>query len=284
MSVALVAGVVVVILLGLLGYWLFIVTEGAYLGRRIVTLLYDLGASTYDDVKQFSYSDEFVFLAKPLFDRVAETAGPRGLILDVATGTGRLPYALLDLPFFEGHVVAVDASRKMLEQAALKFDAAGTMDRVHLVHHTAVPLPFADASVDAVAMLEALEFLPDREGALQEMVRVLRPGGWFVVSNRVGIDATLMPGRVDAPREFEARLEALGLERVFTKAWQTYYSLVWTRKSGEMSTRGEMPDWRDTLVCPTCDSAGKWREDDSRLQCETCGAIVRRNTKGVWLL
>ena len=172
----------------------------------------------------------------------------------------------------------------MLEQAALKFDATGTMERVHLVHHPAVPLPFADASVDAVAMLEALEFLPDRDQALQEMVRVLRPGGWLVISNRVGIDATLMPGRVDAPEEFEARLEALGLERVFTKAWQTYYSLVWARKPGEMPTREEVPDWRGTLVCPQCDSAGTWCPNASRLRCETCGSIVRRNTRGVWLL
>lgn len=277
-------GVVTVIILGAITYWLLIFTEGAYLGRRVVGLLYDVGASTYDDVKQFSYSDEFAFLAKPLFDRVAETAGTKGLVLDVATGTGRLPLALLDIPFFQGEVVGVDISRRMLEEAARKFGSIGVADRVHLIHHPAVPLPFADKSFDAVVMLEALEFLPDRDAALRDMVRVLRPGGWFLISNRIGPDATLMPGRVDAPEQFEKTLSALGLERVFTRGWQTYYSLVWAKKPGTISMRDTLLDWRGTLVCPECATAGSWHHLDGTLECNNCGRSIVYTDEGVWTL
>lgn len=278
------AGVVTAILLGAAGYWLIIVTEGAYLGRRVVGLLYDIGASTYDDVKQYSYSDEFAFLAKPLFDRVGETAGTKGLVLDVATGTGRLPIALIDIPFFQGEVVGVDISRNMLVEAARKFDSIDAGDRVHFVHHTAVPLPFEDEFFDAVVMLEALEFLPDRDAALHEMMRVLRPGGWFLISNRIGPDAMLMPGKVDAPKQFEAKLAALGLERVFTRSWQTYYSLVWARKPGTISTWDTLLDWREALVCPACASAGSWRNTTAGLECNNCGRNIIQTDEGIWTL
>lgn len=278
------AGVLTVLFLGAAGYWLIIVTEGAYLGRRVVGLLYDIGASTYDDVKQFSYSDEFAFLAKPLFDRVAETAGTKGIVLDVATGTGRLPVALIDIPFFQGDVVGVDISHRMLVEAARKFDSMDAENRVHLIHHPAVPLPFADEFFDAVVMLEALEFLPDRDAALCEMVRVLRPGGWFLVSNRIGPDAVLMPGKVDTPDQFEDKLSALGLERVFTRGWQSYYSLVWARKPGTISTRNTLLDWRDALVCPECAAAGSWRVVDTTLKCNNCDRSVVYTDEGIWAL
>lgn len=278
------AAVIAAVILGAIGYWLIIVTEGTYLGRRIVGFLYDVGASTYDDVKQFSYSDEFAFLAKPLFDRVAETAGTKGVVLDVATGTGRLPVALLDIPFFQGDVVGVDISHKMLAEAARKFDAMGVAGRVHFVHHPAVPLPFADNFFDAVVMLEALEFLPDRDTALREMVRVLRPGGWFLVSNRIGPDARLMPGKVDSPEEFESKLSALGLERIFTRSWQTYYSLVWAQKPGTISARNTLLDWHDVLVCPACTTAGSWRSVEQHLRCNNCSNTIAYSDEGVLML
>src|SRR3989304_5357777 len=96
--------------LGLVGYWLVVVTEGAYLGKGAVRFLYDRGAATYDAVKQLEHLDEFMFLGRPLLDHLEETAGPRALVLDVPTGPARLPVALTDLPFFEGRIVGVDNS------------------------------------------------------------------------------------------------------------------------------------------------------------------------------
>ena len=231
-----------------LAYWLLVVTEGAYLGPRVVRWLYDRGADTYDDVKGFRRPDEVAAFGNPLLHRLEGSAPSMSLVLDVATGTCRLPIALLDMPFFKGEVVGLDASRRMLEVGAGKSEA--WPDRFHLVHHAASPLPFAEKTFDAVTLLEALEFLPDRAAALGEMVRVLRPGGWLLVTNRLGVDAKLMPGKVDSPARFERRLREAGLEDVVTKPWQA--STRWcgpgSPPAGLRSDRSSMR-WR-LRTCP----------------------------------
>ncbi len=92
--------------LGLLYYWLFIVTEGLYLGRRMVVWLYDITAHKYDVIKEFDPEAEQFFLIRPLVVRLRPIPNP--LVLDVATGTGRLPYFLLEEATFNGRIVGQD--------------------------------------------------------------------------------------------------------------------------------------------------------------------------------
>jgi ubiquinone/menaquinone biosynthesis C-methylase UbiE len=254
-----------------LAYWLLAITEGAYLGPRFVTCLYDRGADTYDRIKQFDRTEEIVGLANPVFEQLAATGGARGgRLLDVCSGTARLPLALFDLPDFDGTVVAVDLSRRMLEVAAAK--TAPWAERCTLLLHAATPLPYVAAAFDAVTLLEALEFLPDRAWALSELVRVLAPGGPLTVTNRIGIDARLMPGRVDAPADFERRLIDLGLVDVVTVPWMTYYSLVFARKPGTSARRDRRVAWFEGLLCPSCGVAGRWLADgSSAVACDACG-------------
>jgi ubiquinone/menaquinone biosynthesis C-methylase UbiE len=294
-AVTLAIGLGLMVACGLaVAYWLLIVTEGTYLGPRVVRWLYDRGADTYDGIKDFRHADEVASLGNPLLNRLDGTTGSEALVLDVATGTCRLPVALLDIPFFEGEMVGLDASRLMLEVGAAKTEAWS--DRLELVHHPAVPLPFADESFDAVSMLEALEFLPDRAAALFEMVRVLRPAGWLMVTNRIGADAKAMPGKVDSPERFERRLRSIGLEEVATKPWQSYYSLVWGKKPGVRANRTPS-GWLRVLTCPACGTHGEWRGPDGRLSCAddqvssaddqalcaACGHAVRRDGR-IWTL
>jgi len=67
-------------------------------------------------------------------------------------------------------------------------------------------------------------------GALCEMVRVLKPGGTLVVSNRRGLDRWTFPGRAFAAADFEKQLRSLGLTHVATYRWLTYYELIWAEK------------------------------------------------------
>jgi ubiquinone/menaquinone biosynthesis C-methylase UbiE len=272
--------VAVLIPIGLFLYWAIWVAEGLYFGKEAVRWLYDAGASTYDGVKEYDDLHEATFIGNPLFSRLEEDFGATSLTLDVATGTGRLPLALLKIPFYEGTVVGVDYSRKMLHEAATKCaDYAG---RVTFLHHPAVPLPFADNTFDAVTCLEALEFLPDRHAALQEMVRVLRPGGWFITSNRIGTDARLLPGHTDSPEAFEARLEGLGFVEINTRPWQEIYDLIFARKAGESTpVQRNATAWLASLRCPACGKESTERTDGV---CPSCGATIKKGEDGVWEL
>ncbi len=224
------AWLVIVALAGILGaallYWLLIIGEGTYLGPKVVARLYDWGARSYDRVKALSPLDEAHYLALPIIRRLGTIQRP--LVLDVATGTGRLPLALLRQPDFQGHVVGLDLSRRMLAQAKAK--TAWCYTRLDLIQRGADILPFRDGSFDLVTCLEALEFMPDPRRTVAEMVRVLRPGGLLLVSNRVGWEARLLWGRYCGRGRLEKLLAASGLQEITTRPWQTYYDLVWARK------------------------------------------------------
>ena len=222
-------------LAALAAWWLFHVTEGAYLGPRVVAWLYDLSARRYDGIKDLRQTEEAIDLGVPLVERLhaAGATGPAARVLDVATGTGRLPLALLRVSLFEGRVVAVDLSRRMLAEAARKLRAAGLAERARLLHHGAAPLPFEEASFDAVCLLEALEFLPDTDHALAELHRVLRPGGTAVLTQRIDWQARLMPGRAEGREAFHARLERHGFTEIEARRWTTLYDLVWARRAPE---------------------------------------------------
>ncbi|MBC7260956.1 MAG: hypothetical protein H5T63_02995, partial [Chloroflexi bacterium] len=55
-----------ILAIGALSYWLFILTEGVYLGKRVVIALYDWNAANYDRVKQVLPHEDGIHLARPL--------------------------------------------------------------------------------------------------------------------------------------------------------------------------------------------------------------------------
>ena len=212
--------------LGWLLHWLLIRTEGVFLGRRVVVWLYDLAATRYDAIKRYDPDTESAFVAWPLSRRLKPWPAP--LVLDVATGTGRLPFFLLAEPLFAGRVVGLDASAGMLAQAAAKL--AGHGDRAAFVHALAGDLPFPDNTFAAVTCLEALEFLPDDAAALREMARVLGPDGVLLTTRRQGPESGYFLGRARSRDDLEALLAALGLSDIRSQPWQVEYELVWATK------------------------------------------------------
>jgi ubiquinone/menaquinone biosynthesis C-methylase UbiE len=267
-------GLLVLVALGLLAYWQLVIAEGTYLGPRIVVLMYDWSAKAYERIKQYSSGDEQWFLGLPLA-RSLELI-PTPLVLDVATGTGRLPRALLRQPPFEGRVIGLDLSRRMLAEAVER--TAQFADRLTYIWQDARNLPFNDDTFDAVTCLEALEFTPDPRQVLEELVRVLRPGGVLLTTNRIGRDAKLLPGRAFPRKEFKELLHQFPLEDIKVQAWQMDYDLAWAIKTGKPTGGGIRP-LPEILRCPAC--TGQMEREASGFHCTSCNRLYPVAKDGV---
>lgn len=213
--------------IGLLLWWLLIHTEGVYLGPRVVVWLYDVFAPRYDGLVAHDDVDEHLQLAQPLMTRF-ETSQP--IVLDVGTGTGRLPLALCQHARFEGRIIACEPSWKMLDIARAKIAANHFVQYVVCLRADGQALPYPDDVFDCVTCMEALEFMPYPEAAVQELVRVLRPGGLLLTTLR--INERWMPGRVWSQGQMQSVLHEAGIEQVEFEDWQHDYSKVWGRKRG----------------------------------------------------
>jgi SAM-dependent methyltransferase len=269
-----IAAIVGLVVLALLLYWQLIIAEGTYLGPRVVVLLYDWSAHVYERIKQYDAGAEQWFLGLPL--AWALEMIPEPLVLDVATGTGRLPRALLRQENFDGSIIGLDLSRRMLGEAVRR--TAQFADRLTYVWQDARSLPFDDDVFDAVTCLEALEFTPHPRRVLAELVRVLRPGGVLLVTNRIGPDARFLPARAFSPDEFGDVLAALPLEDVKVRSWQQDYDLGWAVKVGE-PRGGGVRALADLLRCPAC--GGAMEREGQALRCTACETRYRVASDGV---
>jgi demethylmenaquinone methyltransferase/2-methoxy-6-polyprenyl-1,4-benzoquinol methylase len=107
---------------------------------------------------------------------------PGEVALDVACGTGALTRDLASHQPF-ARVLGADFSWEMVRRGP-DLDAAdrrGAARAGGYLAADAMRLPFADASVDVVTIAFGLRNLPDPDGGLGELRRVLRPGGRLVI-------------------------------------------------------------------------------------------------------
>jgi len=260
-------------------WWLFIKTEGVYLGRGVVIWLYDLYAPRYERIKGYEAATESYYLARPLLAALAPLTDP--LVLDVATGTGRLGRALWRQKDFKGRVIGLDLSRRMLHYAAGRLAQGMEEGRLYLLHAPAEKLPFPDGSFDLVTCLEALEFMTRPHAVIAELTRVARAGGLLVVTNRRGTDAKLMPFKTQS-REAAARLysEKFGWQAVKVTPWQADYDLVWGVKAGASSAIHARP-LEAVWLCAACGQAAFRAEGRRAYLCTQCGARVKVGADGV---
>ncbi|GAB4276050.1 MAG: demethylmenaquinone methyltransferase [Candidatus Promineifilaceae bacterium] len=216
-------------LLAALLYWALVITEGVFLGRRVVVWLYDITAHKYDRVKDYNPFAEEIFIIRPLRHRLRTIPAPR--ILDIATGTGRVPWFLLQETTFNGRVYGLDPSARMLALAQQKLRPY--KDRASLVQQAVTPLPFAANTFHAVTCLESLEFFPSDEAALAEVERVLKPGGILLTTRRRGIEARLFLRRYRSEAAFADMLTQLGFTNVEFQPWQVEYDLIFAQKCAD---------------------------------------------------
>jgi ubiquinone/menaquinone biosynthesis C-methylase UbiE len=139
----------------------------------------DQGASNAEMYASFMVPAMFEPFAEWLLD--AAGAGPGHAVLDVACGTGAISRAAARRAGREGRVTGVDRGPHMLAVARATGAEPGAAPITYL-EGSAEALPVEDASFDAATCHHGLQFFGDRDRALRELRRALRPGGRAAVA------------------------------------------------------------------------------------------------------
>ncbi len=101
-------------------------------------------------------------------------------VLDLAGGTGDMSRLLAPAVGHEGLVVLADPNEPMMSVGRDRLLDAG-LEQVQFVQSPGEDLPFADASFDSACISFGIRNFTDKDRALREILRVLKPGGPLLV-------------------------------------------------------------------------------------------------------
>jgi len=111
-------------------------------------------------------------------------------VLDMASGEG---YGSAMLAAHAVEVIGVDISEEAVRHASSKYNNSN----LRFVQGSCAAIPLLDASVDMVVSFETIEHHDQHEAMMQEIKRVLRPGGLLVISSPDKLEYSDKPGYVN---------------------------------------------------------------------------------------
>ncbi len=186
-----------------------------------VEAAYASWASKYDMV--------FTMVMKPGRLAAAEAVNRLGgRVLDVGVGTG------LELPMFSNAVkiTGVDLSEPMLQIARKRVADLKLTNVEDLRVMDAMNLEYADDSFDGAVAPYVITTVPDPVRTMDEMARVVRPGGEIIIVNHIGADS----GPIAMIERFmEKRAEKLGWRPQFP--WEIIGDWIKSRPGLELVER-----------------------------------------------
>ena len=162
---------------------------------------WDKNAGRYDRFmrKDGAAYDEMYELIRPIVRHKT--------VLELATGTGLIAKHIVNAA---AHIEATDASPEMIAEARRDNQSA----KLHISVQDMFRLPYADKSIDAVIVSNALHIVPQPEKALQEIKRVLKDDGVLIAPTFTHAGNSF-PGKV---RAFFMKLAGLPLHSRWTSA------------------------------------------------------------------
>ena len=134
-------------------------------------------AAAYDAMEHGEVDNAFV-------ERVLALGAKNGHFLDVGTGPAQIPI-LLAQRCPEIRITAIDLSKEMLNIAKRHIAAAALTARITLEHVDAKALPYPDNTFDGIISNSIVHHIHDSLRALQEMSRVVKPGGLVLIRDLV---------------------------------------------------------------------------------------------------
>jgi ubiquinone/menaquinone biosynthesis C-methylase UbiE len=138
---------------------------------------------TAEEVRQYDAMDHSAVNDRFVADFLSSHGPCRGgEILDVGTGTARIPIALARADH-RARVVALDLSATMLDQAAVNIAKAGLSPRITCQQGDAKSLRevFGDSVFEGVVSNTIIHHIPDPAPVVEEIARLVVPGGTVMV-------------------------------------------------------------------------------------------------------
>lgn len=202
---------------------------------RIIRKSYHFPAPAF--IGRFLDSDIRRWLQPP--DKLIERSGikPGMTVMELGCGSGAFTTFVARVVGEQGKVYAVDIQPAMLEQLEKKLARPGNRDikNIELRQASAYALPFEDLSLDLVYMVTVLQEIPDRNRALQEIKRVLKPDGILAVTE-------LLPDPDYPLRSSTVRLgqaEGFVLDASLGNLWN--YTVRFTKPQGSRKLENKHP-------------------------------------------
>ncbi len=145
--------------------------------KEQVAQMFDTISGKYDRLNRIISLGNDVKWRKKVLKLVADTNPKR--VLDIATGTGDLAILMAETQAIQ--IIGLDISEGMLEVGKQKIKERNLNNRIEMVLGDSENLPFEDNYFDAITVAFGVRNFETLEKGLAEILRVLKPGGIFVI-------------------------------------------------------------------------------------------------------
>lgn len=145
--------------------------------KEQVAKMFDNISGNYDGLNRVISFGTDVSWRKKVLKLVADT-NPE-IILDIATGTGDLAILMTATP--AKRIIGLDISAGMLDIGKKKISQKKLDHKIEMVLGDSENIPYEDETFDAITVAFGVRNFENLEKGLQEILRVLKPGGIFVI-------------------------------------------------------------------------------------------------------